>query len=118
MPLIRRIGVALALEHMPQMAAAIAAHDLRPLHPKRPVRVAGDGAGDGVEEGGPAAAGLEFLVGAVEGRLAGGAGVEALGGVVLVEFAGEGGFGAFLADDPELLCRGTHWWSATVRMYI
>ena len=35
--------------------------------------MAGDGAGDGVEVGGPAAAGFELVRRAVEGRVAGGA---------------------------------------------
>jgi len=60
------------------------------------------GSRNGVEEGRPAAAGLEFLVGFVERRIAGCAGVDAGGGEVLVEGAGEGGFGTFLADDAEL----------------
>lgn len=106
MPLIRRRRVSLALEHVAQMAAAVAAHDLGALHAERAVGVAGDGAGDGVEEGGPAAAGLELLVGGVEGRLAGGARVDALARVVLVVLAAEGRLGALLADDAELFYGG------------
>jgi hypothetical protein len=40
--------------------------------------------------------------GFVEGSVAGGAGVDACGGHVLVIFAGEGSFGAFFAEDAEL----------------
>ena len=38
----------------------------------------------------------------VEGCIAGGAGVDAAGGHVLVVFAGEGRFGTFFSDDAEL----------------
>jgi len=57
---------------------------------------------DGVEESGPAAAGLEFVACFVEGRIAGGAGVDAGFWGVAVVFPGEGSFGAFLADYAEL----------------
>ena len=73
MPLVRRRGIALPLEHMAQVAAALAAQDLRPRHAERRVRVPGHGAGDGVEVGGPAAAGLELVRRAVERGVAGGA---------------------------------------------
>ena len=73
MPLIRRRRVPLPLEHVAQVAPAPAAGDLRPRHAEGGVGVAGDGAGDGVEVGGPAAAGFELVRRAVEGRVAGGA---------------------------------------------
>lgn len=103
MPLIRRRRVPLPLEHMPQMAPAVAAHDLSAGHAEGAVGVADDGAGDAVEVGGPAAAGLELVGGAVERGGAGGAGVGAGGGGVLVVGAGEGGLGALFAEDAELL---------------
>ena len=62
----------------------------------------GHRAGDGIIERRPAAAGLELLLGRVEGGVAGGAVVGALGGRVLVVLAGEGRLGAFLANDAEL----------------
>lgn len=105
MPLIGRIRVSLALEHMSQMPAAVAAHNLRSLHTKCAVCMPCDRAGHGVEEGGPAATRFEFLIGGVEGCLARGAGVDAFAGVVLVVLAREGGFGPLLADDAELFCR-------------
>ena len=43
--------------------------------------------------------------GPVERRVAAGAGVDAGGGRVLVEGAGEGRLGALFAEDAELLCR-------------
>jgi len=104
MPLIRRRRIPLPLNHMPQMPTAITTHNLRPLHPKRAVRVPGHGARHGVEEGRPAAAGLELVARVVEGCLAACAGVDARCGGVLVVFAGVGRFGAFFADYAELLC--------------
>jgi hypothetical protein len=61
---------------------------------------------DGVEVCGPATAALEFVSCAVEGRVAGGAGVDACGWHVGIVFAGVGGFGAFGAEDAELFCAG------------
>lgn len=57
----------------------------------------------GVEIRRPAAARLEFVGCFVEGRVAAGAGVNALRGVVGVVFAGAGSFSAFLAEDAELI---------------
>ena len=62
--------------------------------------------GDGIIERRPAAAGLELLLGRVEGGVAGGAVVGALGGRVLVVLAGEGRLGALLANDAELSWEG------------
>lgn len=59
--------------------------------------------GDIVKIRRPSTSGLEFVGGFVKGGVAGGAGVDALVWHVLVVFAGEGGFGALLADDTELL---------------
>lgn len=73
MPLVRRRRVPLPFEHVAQMPPAFRADDLRARHAERAVGVAGDGAGEGVEVGGPAAAGFELVRGAVEGRVAGGA---------------------------------------------
>lgn len=84
------------------MAPTVTANDLRPLHPERAVRMPCHGARDAVEVCGPSAAGRELVGGFVEGRLAGRAGVDALSGLVFVEFAGEGGFGALFAEDAEL----------------
>lgn len=77
MPLIRRRRIPLALEHMAQMAPAVAAHNLRARHAEGAVRVPRHGAGDAVEIGGPAAPGLELVRRAVEGRGAAGTGVDA-----------------------------------------
>lgn len=75
MPLVRRRRVPLPLEHVAQVPAALGADDLRARHAERAVGVAGDGAGEGVEVGGPAAAGFELVRGAVERGGAGGAGL-------------------------------------------
>lgn len=57
---------------MAQVAAALAAGDFGARHAEGGVGVAGHGAGEGVEVGGPAAAGFELVRRAVEGRVAGG----------------------------------------------
>ena len=105
-PLVRRRRIAFPLENMSQVPATVRAHDLRPLHPERAVRVSRHRARDGVVERGPAAAGLEFLLRGVEGRVAARARVDAAAGGVFVVFAAEGGFGAFFAEDAELLWVG------------
>ena len=46
------------------------------------------------------------MVGFVQGGAAAGAGVDAGGGIVLVVGAAAGGFGAFFAEDAELLWIG------------
>ena len=56
---------------MPQVPPAFRARDLGARHAERGVGVAGDGAGDGVKVGGPAAAGFELVGRGVEGRVAG-----------------------------------------------
>lgn len=75
MPLVGGRRVALALEHMAQVASTVAANDLRPLHAKSAVGVPGHSAGDGIEESRPAAAGLELVLCGVDGRVAAGAGI-------------------------------------------
>ena len=102
MPLIRRRRIPLPLEHMPQMSSTPRTHNLRPFHPKSAIHIPLHGAGDAVEIRRPAAPGLELLVGGVERGVAGGAVVGACGRHVFVVGAGEGGFGAFFAEDAEL----------------
>jgi hypothetical protein len=104
-PLICGCWVSLTLEHMSQVAPAIAANDLCPLHTESAVGVSGHSARNGVEEGRPSAAGLELVLGSVDGRVAAGAGICAGGRGVLIVLAGEGRFGAFLTKDAELLCQ-------------
>jgi hypothetical protein len=64
---------------MSQVSSAVAAHDLCPLHAECAVGVSSHRAGNGVEEGGPAAARLEFVLSSVDGRIAAGARVRAGG---------------------------------------
>lgn len=97
MPLVRRGGKPLALEDVAQVPAAVGAGDLDALHEQAVVLVAHHGAGDAVKVGGPAAAAGELVRGLVQGCVAPCAGVDALGGVVLVICARAGCFGAFLA---------------------
>ena len=102
MPLIRRGGVTLPLEHMAQMPPTIMTDNFRPHHAEHAVFVAVHGPWDAVEVGGPAAAALEFVVGGVEGRVAGGAVVGAFRRHVFVVFARVRRFGALFADHTEL----------------
>lgn len=65
MPLIRRRLIPLPLEHMPQMPPAVITHNLRPLHPKRIICKPLHSTRNRVKVRGPAAAGLELVVGFV-----------------------------------------------------
>ena len=75
MPLIRRRRISFPLKHMAQMATALRARNLRAIHAEGAVGVSLHGTRNAVEVGGPAAAGFEFVVGGVEGCLAGCAGL-------------------------------------------
>ena len=102
MPFIRRRVKPFSLEHVAQMAAAVAAHDLGPRHAKGAVLVPRHGAREAVKVGRPAAPRVELVRGLVQRRVAAGTGVHARRRVVLVELAGAGGFGALFAEDAEL----------------
>jgi hypothetical protein len=104
MPLICRRRIPLTLENMTQMTPAVTTHNLRPLHPKRAIRVSGHRTGDRVKVRRPAAPGLEFMRGLVERGIAAGASVDALGRGMGVVFACVRGLCAFLAQDAELFC--------------
>lgn len=86
------------------MAPAVTAHNLCPGHAESAVRVPRHGAGDTIEVCGPPAARFELVSGFVKRGVAGGAGVDAGGGHVLVVFTGIRGFGALFAEDAELFC--------------
>jgi hypothetical protein len=105
MPLVRRGRETLPPEDVPKMPPAIAAEDLSALYTHRAVHTSRDSTGDGVEVRGPAASGLEFVRGAVEGGIAAGTGIDALGSKMAIVFALEGGFGATLAKDTKLFLR-------------
>jgi hypothetical protein len=102
--LVRRRRIALALEHMSQMASAVGAHDLRPLHSKSAVGMSGHSARNSIEERRPATARLELVLCRVNGCVAAGASIGAGGRGVLVILARERCFGAFVAENAELLC--------------
>jgi hypothetical protein len=106
-PLVSGCWVSLALENMSQVASAVAANDLCPFHAERAVGVSGYRARHGVEECRPSAAGLELVLGSVDWCVAASAGICAGGRGVLVVFAGERRFGAFLTENAELLCRSS-----------
>lgn len=106
MPFVGRGGIALALEDVAEVAAAVGADDLGPGHAEGAVLMAGHGAWDAVKISGPAAARLELVVGFVQRRAAAGTGIDTLVRVVLVVSAGARALCALLPEDPELLCPG------------
>src|SRR5206468_4293566 len=91
---------ALAVEDVAQVAAARLAQDLDAAAVG--VAVLLDGAGDLVVEAGPAAAGLELVGGAVQGRVAAAADVGP-GGLVRGVLAGERALGPLAQDDALFL---------------
>ena len=93
----------LALEQVAQMAPAVVADDLGALHSGGRIVAPANGIRYGIEEGRPPALGAEFVQGFEERRIAGGAVVDALAGVVLVVLPGPGHFSALVAEDAELL---------------
>jgi hypothetical protein len=96
-------GVGAVGEDMTEVAAALGTGNFDATHAEGAVVMEVDGVfGEGLEETGPAGSGLELGVGFEEGSVAGGAVVEAVG-VVIDEGAGEGAFGALLAEDVILL---------------
>lgn len=102
MPLISLPPEPLPLKHMAQVAPTIRTYNLRPQHPQGAVLETLHGAGDGLEIGGPPAARVELLVRRVQRRGAAGAGVDALGRVVLIVLASAGTLRVALAEDAEL----------------
>lgn len=104
MSLIRRRRESLALEDVPQMPAAIRAHNLNPRHAQRAILVAGNGARHAVKVRRPAASGFELVIGLIQRSLASCTGVDALLGVVLVKLAGARGLSALLPEDAKLFC--------------
>lgn len=87
---------------MSQVSTTVTAYDLGAFHAKRAVRVSSDGSRHRVEVRRPAATGLELVRGVVQWGIAAGAGICALGRLVLVVFAGECAFCALFAKDTEL----------------
>ena len=84
------------------MPAAVGANDLRPRDSHTTVFVSLHRARDAVKIGGPATTGVKLGASCVQRRVAPGAGVHALVGVVLVVRPRAGGFGALLAEYAEL----------------
>lgn len=104
MALIRRRRESLSLENVAQVTAAVGADDFRPDRTKASVLVSGHRARHAVEIRWPAAARVELVSGLVERRIACGAGVDALLGVVLVKLSSAGGFSSLFSKNSELCC--------------
>lgn len=86
----------LTLKDMTKMATAVAADDLCSLHAKGVVHMSLHSAGDRVEVGWPPTAGLELVVGRVEGGIAASTSIHTLGRVMGIVFSCAGALGAFL----------------------
>jgi hypothetical protein len=103
-PLIRWCIIALSFEDMTQVAATVAADNLRPLHAESTVCMSRDCARDGVIICWPATARLELVIGFVEWRIATSACVDTRIGHMFVVFTCTWSFGAFLSKNSELFC--------------
>jgi len=93
--------VTLPLENMPEVTPTSITGDLDAFHAQRTVHVAGYGARDSVEKGGPAAAAVELCAALVKRRFASSAGINSSRLVMLV-LSRPGLLGAFQPDHPEL----------------
>lgn len=91
-----------ALENMSKVTAAAVTRDFDAFHAPASVAVAIDGARNGVEEGRPAAAGVKLRSCFVQRGIASSTCVDAILGVMLVEFAGSGSLGALLSQNSKL----------------
>lgn len=96
------LSEALASENMAEMSSTVVAQNFNPASVG--IRFTTHGARDFIVESRPAAAGVEFVLRAVEWRFAAAADVGTFG-KVLVVLAGEGIFRAFVHDDVLLLWR-------------
>ena len=105
MPLVSRRRVPFALEHVPQVPAAVAAHNFGARHAEGPVLAPRHGPGDAVKIRRPPAPRRELVRRLVQRRLAPRARVDARRRLVLVELARAGRLGALFAEDAELLGR-------------
>lgn len=89
---------------MTEVTAAVRADNLGSGHTECAVDVTLDGSGNAVEISWPSAAGLEFVRGLIERRVAASAGVDAVIWVVFVVLAGSWRLGPLLSEDTELIC--------------
>jgi hypothetical protein len=81
---------------MAEMSLTIGTYDFYPTHAMGKIGNSGDGIFYGLIEGGPSAATVKFIVGAVKGCFAPTA-TENAAGLMLVVNAGEGRFRSFLS---------------------
>jgi hypothetical protein len=105
MSLICRSGISFSLEDVAQMSTTVRAHNFCSFHTECSVSVSGYCARDVIEVCRPSAARLELVGSFVKRGIAGGAGIDASIGHVLVVYTGSGSFGALLSEDAELLCQ-------------
>jgi hypothetical protein len=103
MPLIFWVAKLLTLEDVPQMPAAVVAHNLRPHHTKTRIRALSNGTGNGIPKRRPSTARVKLVIRLIQWRLAAQAGIDARGRVVLVERSRARGLSPLVAQDAELL---------------
>lgn len=97
-------GVPFPFENMAQVSAAVGTDNLGSFHTPRAVGVASHGTRDAVKVRGPAAAGLELVVGLVQRSFTASTGVDTVIREELVVLSGARSLGALLPQDSELLC--------------
>lgn len=95
--------ISLALEHVSEVTATIAANDFRSRHAKCSVSVSSHCAWNGIEICRPPAATLELMLGLIDWCIAACACVDSLVWVVFVVLASEWCFSTFLTQNAELL---------------
>ena len=86
-PLIGRVVISLALEHMSQMSSTVTANNLRPLHTESAICMPRHRTRDVVKVRWPSTARLELVLSSVDRRIAAGASVGAGSRRVLVVLA-------------------------------
>jgi hypothetical protein len=96
--------ISFTLEYMAEMTAAVGTDNLRSLHAKGAINMSSDSTRDGIKVCRPATAGLEFMIGGIQGCVAARAVVNASRRVVGIVFAGAGALGSLFAEDAELFC--------------
>lgn len=96
-PFVRRCRIALALEDVTKVTAAVGANNFSSRHAEGAVLVPRHGTGNAVEVGWPTATRLEFLCRLIQRRVTCSTGVNTLFREVLVILPGEGRLGALLS---------------------
>ena len=103
MPLILRVPKLLALKNVTQVSATVVADNLSAHHAQSSILLLSHSPWHRIPEGGPSTPRFKLVVRFVKWRVASTASVDAGVGGVFVILAAAWHFGAFLAEDAELL---------------